>query len=486
MAQHHQRLSSSDRTRRLNRWLDNHNIGPDDGIGDDPYPGFQLKTYLQKNDHFNFENNESTWTQRYLISDAYFDPKKNNPVMFFTGAEGGDITRLYSYAYGYARQVAQELGAMIVFMEHRFFGKSFPYNNSTEADQPSVGSIGMLTVEQALADYSILVSSILDEYKAWDSPTISFGGSLAGTLSALLRIRYPYLIDMAWASSTPLLGYPGLKSQYLWRKQITDNFETLAPGCPNIVRRGFAGIINVSSEEFAESLPVCEAPSSFSWQDIQNVAWSLLEGSGEFCYPPSESIIPSICSNMTNGAKNGSKGSAIFVELIKTGGARYFTGKCLNLTLFNEENNLPGAVGWNYLASTTIVHPIGANNVTDMFPPMNWSIEDTAYWAQKDFGVSPDPLHMPMQFGMSHMSRFTRTNSKILFVYGLRDPWHTLGVGIKSLSPSLPVITIEEGSHCADQVLPEPRFDTKSMVDARKQVLVQLKTWVEQVRVEKS
>ena len=45
---------------------------------------------------------------------------------------------------------------------------------------------------------------MLNNYSAWDSPTVSFGGSLAGTLAALMRVRYPHLIDMAWASSTPL------------------------------------------------------------------------------------------------------------------------------------------------------------------------------------------------------------------------------------------------------------------------------------------
>ena len=49
---------------------------------------------------------------------------------------------------------------------------------------------------------------------------MTFGGSLAGTLAALMRVRYPHLVDMAWASSSPLLGYPELADQFAWRKVL--------------------------------------------------------------------------------------------------------------------------------------------------------------------------------------------------------------------------------------------------------------------------
>ena len=40
-----------------------------------------------------------------MISTGTWDASKQAPIMFFTGAEGGDITRLYSYAYGYILEV---------------------------------------------------------------------------------------------------------------------------------------------------------------------------------------------------------------------------------------------------------------------------------------------------------------------------------------------------------------------------------------------
>lgn len=48
------------------------------------------------------------------------------------------------------------------------------------------------------------------------APVITFGGSLAGTLAALMRLRYPQIVDMAYSSSAPLYGYPGLTDQFAW------------------------------------------------------------------------------------------------------------------------------------------------------------------------------------------------------------------------------------------------------------------------------
>ena len=134
----------------------------------------------------------------------------------------------------------------------------------------------------------------------------------------------------------------------------------------------------------------------------------------------------------------------------------------------------------------------------------------------------PAAPQVPVQYGVAHMGRFVRSNSRILFVcasspvrhaahlrifwhqaspsvalltpniglfhcsYGLRDPWHTLGVGVQSLSAGLPVITIADGSHCADTALPDTSVDTPTMVAGRAKVLAQLREWIAAVRLEKA
>ena len=48
------------------------------------------------------------------------------------------------------------------------------------------------------------------------------------------------------------------------------------------------------------------------------------------------------------------------------------------------QNNLQ-INGWDYLACTTEVHPIGSNNVTDFLPPAPYDQSETEKWCQSIF-----------------------------------------------------------------------------------------------------
>lgn len=250
-------------------------------------------------------------------------------------------------------------------------------------------------MEQALADYATIIYSLREEYGAWDAKVVTFGGSLAGTLAALMRVRYPNLVDMAWASSSPLLGYPNIEgiSQLSWHKQVTDNFEELSPGCPAVVRRAFAAIQNAMPELVRSKYNVCEAPYDEMWSDVQAVAWGVLEGDGVFTYPPANSPIAGHCTAMRKAATD----LDMFNSLIRLGAVQYIEPRsgCLNLTAYKAGGGTPDAVGWDYLACTEIVHPIGANNITDMFPPFTWSVAGTEGFCMPKFQVSVLVLGWP-------------------------------------------------------------------------------------------
>ena len=94
--------------------------------------------------------------------------------------------------------LAAEMGALVVFAEHRYEGKSFP---------PSVGvadCISYGTTAQAIADYVALVQALKEEFAAPTAPVIAFGGSYGGMLAGWARIVAPEVFTGSIAASAPV------------------------------------------------------------------------------------------------------------------------------------------------------------------------------------------------------------------------------------------------------------------------------------------
>ena len=510
-------------------------------------PGYTVHNHTQTLDHFNYQIDKvSTFDQRYLlINAANYSNGSNTPIFFFTGAEGGNVEDVL-WAYTFMVNVAMELNAMVVCMEHRFFGLSVPFNNNvTEALLPRADRVGLLSMEQSLADYAQIISSIRDEFTAWKAPVVTFGGSLAGTLASFMRLRYPQLVDIAVASSAPVRGYPGLMDKFAWHKQVTDNYEQLAPGCPQLVRRAFAAALATwpSKAVVAKTFKTCEnaTNSLVSSGMIEQIMWQRVEGWGEFIYPQSRSnrtTVGPACRRMAAAAKKldaaratatpphsqraasaaaeGDKGQVsglpwdaeILIALINGGpsssselGFLQPTAaaqpqkqqKCLNLTAFEAQYvTTPASRAWDYLSCTEIVHPIGSNNKTDMFPPYNWTVHDSqlqcdGHWGGDSWGVTMRPQAIPTQFGTVNVARFSRlpsSTSKIIFSYGLSDPWHTGGILYPlavdtELNSQTLVVAIPGGTHCADMA-PPAQDDTPAMLQARTRIKAKLLSWLQE------
>ena len=72
---------------------------------------------------------------------------------------------------------AAEFGALLVFAEHRYYGKSKPYDKSLREHMQ------FLTSEQAMADYAELLTELKHTLDAHYSPVIGFGGSYGACIA---------------------------------------------------------------------------------------------------------------------------------------------------------------------------------------------------------------------------------------------------------------------------------------------------------------
>ncbi|GMS89002.1 hypothetical protein PENTCL1PPCAC_11177, partial [Pristionchus entomophagus] len=192
-----------------------------------------------KLDNFDFTNVD-TFNIRYLVNmDSY---KDGGPIFFYTGNEG--VIEEFANATGLMWDLAPNFNAAVILAEHRYYGKSQPFG-PVDGDQSyaSAEKLAYLSSEQALADYAALLgwlkSTEVDKKRpvtfSTETKVIAFGGSYGGMLSAWFRMKYPHVVDGAYASSAPVLYFnnaPGVD----WGgfdKITTDTFRN--SGCDNEV-----------------------------------------------------------------------------------------------------------------------------------------------------------------------------------------------------------------------------------------------------------
>ena len=240
---------------------------PSFGRGDDPHAwDAATRASLAATTRERNSRTGRTWRQRWFANDAFFDRARfrspndarsryerasdlPDPVVFLcVGGEGpgfdADVVVTggphCASAVGLARSLflKKKGGALLVALEHRFYGKSQPTGELT------VESLRYLTSDQALADAARFVGEVAAAFGLAGTQTdaangrqsalsflvgkknneknprvkkifprvVAFGGSYPGMLAGWLRMRYPHLVVAAVASSAPVrasLAMPG-------------------------------------------------------------------------------------------------------------------------------------------------------------------------------------------------------------------------------------------------------------------------------------
>lgn len=129
--------------------------------------------------------------------------------------------------------MAPKLNALIVFAEHRYYGKSLPFGNES-FNGPE--HLGYLSSQQALADYAALLEHLNPRPDQWPQrrrPVIAVGGSYGGMLAAWFRMKYPHTVTGALAASAPILQFGTLTPCGVFTQIVTSVFATSYRPKPN-------------------------------------------------------------------------------------------------------------------------------------------------------------------------------------------------------------------------------------------------------------
>ncbi len=135
------------------------------------------------------------FSQRYYIDETY-GSTDDSPVFFYICGEAACTKRALN---GAIRHYAQKFHAKLVALEHRYYGESLPFNSLSTKD------LRFLTTEAALDDLAYFQRHLKNK-KNWTGKWVAFGGSYPGSLSAYYRLKFPYLVVGALASSAPVMA----------------------------------------------------------------------------------------------------------------------------------------------------------------------------------------------------------------------------------------------------------------------------------------
>src|SRR3989338_8347339 len=156
--------------------------------------------YFRQNlDHFSALSYNHTFSQRYYINRQFYVP--GAPIFLYIGGESTLTEDVVCGDFWY--QLGSEHSALLLAIEHRYYGESLPFELLT------TGNLQYLNSNQALADLVSIItyvshSSGIVDNKGTEPVIIAFGGSYPGALAAYVRGSFPSLISGSVASSAPV------------------------------------------------------------------------------------------------------------------------------------------------------------------------------------------------------------------------------------------------------------------------------------------
>lgn len=439
--------------------------GGDNNANSDPIFWFD-----QRNDHFS-KSDISTWKQQYALNTTLWGGA-GYPIFVDLGGEGPMGSTTLSGKYVFSEHAA-EAKAMLVSIEHRFYGKSTPGDGTLS----TANLKKLLSADQALADYANLISYIKAKYNTPSSKVVTFGGSYSGSLSAWIRQKYPHVVHAALSSSAPVLAqldYP----EYL---QVVT--ESIGAQCAARVRTAFTKIGSLIESEAGRAVlekdfKACTKMESeldevtFLESLTDNIA-GVVQYSGDANSRGRLYDIDRMCGIIMNAAADAYEAYKLFVYdyMNSTGATCSDSSYAQQLKdLSNTDPSNPNAAGRSWVFQTCAEYGYYQTVETPDVPFSKKINLDYFLGMCKDlYGIDPAEPRKSVDYTNVYYGALNPHSSRIVFTNGSVDPWHALG-NVKDFDENMPVYYIKGTAHCADLYASTPE-DLPSLTEAR------TKTW---------
>ncbi|XP_052784512.1 putative serine protease K12H4.7 isoform X2 [Mya arenaria] len=447
---------------------------------------------FQTLDHFD-GGDFKYWRQRYFVNNATYRPDGPLFLMLHGQSAANPVWMVTGAWHEYARQH----GALMVMLEHRFFGESQPTDNVTSE------SLRFLSSRQALADVASFVDYIKEfyMYHLKGSKVIVFGGGYAGSLAVWMRSKYPYVVDGAVASSPPLTAIMDFADYYVG---VANSLSSVSPACRANIKTATDTMFEWYGQPEKRSIMnnifrLCEKINHGSLMDLTMFFWRFAENFARvvqynkldlsFMGITNNNVtMDDVCAIMTDESLGDPvhRYAAVNSLLLDTDGRQCTNIKypqlvqSLNQTTWGSWSAMGGRqrlyqqcseFGWSRSSWTNKVF-----NPWFAFP-FNFTTDQCIDAFQQIFGgeqVTDNCAETNRYYGGLNLPV-----SNVVIVNGAVDPWHRISATgqLPNASGDYEVILLESTSHCAD-MLPPMSTDPQELTEARLRISKHIATWL--------
>jgi len=369
-----------------------------------------------------------------------------------------------------------------------------------------------------------------------------FGGSYPGFLSAMLRFRYPDLVDASYASSAPLELYSQKVDSDAYFDKVTDTAELASEGCADAVRSTLFAVRDKLVADFGDENPpnkddddnnndndnIIRAAAAtgfcpktfpkyvssieeFVSETVQYLVPAIFADFNMAYYPPGpDTALAKACAIFQQDDKttNPMKRLNQFFEL--RGKVEYGTDSdndneespsCFDLSLelpdgpnskirgSDNSGTGGGHAGeiWEFQCCKDLIVRAGYSE-RSMFLPRHFSYEWHENHCKARFpGIIVEPYRMNQQWGFDHLTK--DKTSHIVFTNGMNDGWSTSSItnttemADASKYDEIVVFDFPNGAHHSDLkagVYPNPN-DTADILEGYQQTNKILSAWLNEI-----
>ncbi|KAG5062896.1 hypothetical protein JHK85_004079 [Glycine max] len=339
----------------------------------------EVKTFYFKQvlDHFNYRpESYTTFQQRYLVNFKYWGGANSSaPIFAYFGAESPIDNS--PNGIGFLTDNAASFNALLVYIEHRYYGKSVPFGSREEALK-NASTIGYFNSAQALADYAAILEHIKKTLHAQNSPVIVIGGSYGGMLASWFRLKYPHLTVGALASAAPILYFDKITPQNGYYSVVTRDYRDASETCYETILKSWSEIHRVASQPNG----LVTLSHRFNTCHTVNQSYELIDYlrstyvyAAQYNQPPRYPV-----SEICGGIDGASLGSDILSKIYAGVVALWGNNTC---KVNGPTNVSETSVGWRWQARFWITHQ------TALLPLIQLMDEDEDPSEFHDFFINP-------------------------------------------------------------------------------------------------